>query len=198
MILNILPKTRTSNRVSKLFRPMFETKAVKSILGGVISLTSVASSLVFLPIDQSVMATNVQSLNADIPVETKKSFANVLPAYTGISQGFHYGHPGLDLTAPLGSKIYPIKDGVVIKVQYLKWDYGRAVWIDNGNDIVSLYGHMGKIFVNEGDLVTTDKPIGEVGLTGKTTGPHLHLEIIKDKQNINPQPYLSLGAVNKR
>ena len=177
---------------------MFETKAVKSILGGVISLTSVASSLVFLPIDQSVMATNVQSLNADIPVETKKSFANVLPAYTGISQGFHYGHPGLDLTAPLGSKIYPIKDGVVIKVQYLKWDYGRAVWIDNGNDIVSLYGHMGKIFVNEGDLVTTDKPIGEVGLTGKTTGPHLHLEIIKDKQNINPQPYLSLGAVNKR
>jgi len=98
----------------------------------------------------------------------------------------------------LGSNIYPIKEGVVIKVQYLRYDYGRAVWIDNGNDTISLYAHMGKVFVNEGDTVTTEKPIGEVGLTGKTTGPHLHLEVIKNEKNINPQPYLALGRVNKR
>lgn len=177
---------------------MFERKTIKSVLGGIISMTSLASGLVYLPIDQTVVAANIQTLNTDIPIETHKSFANVLPAYTGISQGFHYGHAGIDLTAPLGSKIYPIKDGVVIKVQYLTWDYGRAVWVDNGNDTVSLYGHMGKMFVIEGDKVTTDKPIGEVGLTGRTTGPHLHLEVIKNKSNINPQPYLALGTVNKR
>jgi murein DD-endopeptidase MepM/ murein hydrolase activator NlpD len=177
---------------------MFEGKTIKSVLGGVISVTSLASGLVFLPVDQNVINTNIQTLNAEIPMETRKSFANVLPAYTGISQGFHYGHAGIDLTAPLGSPIYPIKEGVVIKVSYLRYDYGRAVWIDNGNDTVSLYGHMGKIFVNEGDVVTVNKPIGEIGLTGKTTGPHLHMEVIKNKSNINPQPYLALGTVNKR
>lgn len=177
---------------------MFEGKTIKAALGGVISVTSLASGLVFLPIDQSVVAANIQTLNTEIPIETRKSYANVLPAYTGVSQGFRFGHPGIDLTAPLGSNIYPIKEGVVIKVQYLRYDYGRAVWIDSGNDTVSLYAHMGKVFVNEGDIVTTDKPIGEVGLTGKTTGPHLHLEVIKNEKNINPQPYLALGRVNKR
>ena len=159
-------------------------------------MTSLASGLVFIPVDQTVASANLQSINMDISVETQKSFANVLPAYTGVSQGFHLGHPGIDLTAPLGSKIYPVKDGVVKKVQYLSWDYGHAVWIDNGNDTVSLYGHMGKIFVEEGDRVTTDKPIGEVGLTGHTTGPHLHLEIHTKDGTINPQPYLALGPVN--
>ena len=57
---------------------------------------------------------------------------------------------------------------------------------------------MGKIFVNEGDEVSVDKPIGEIGVTGHTTGPHLHLEIHKDKGPIDPQPYLALGTVNKR
>ena len=177
---------------------MFEGKTIKSVLGGVISVTSLASGLVFMPIDQTVVASNVFVPSDELTLETRKSFADVLPAYTGISQGFHYGHPGIDLTASLGSKIYPIREGVVIKVQYLRYDYGRAVWIDNGNNTISLYGHLGKIFVNEGDKVTTDKPIGEVGLTGRTTGPHLHLEVIKEKKNINPQPYLALGTVNKR
>ena len=155
-------------------------------------MTSMVSGLVFLPVDQSVAAATIKVPETEISLETKKSFANVLPEYTGVSQGFHAGHPGIDLTAPLGSKIYPIKDGLVVKVQYLNYGYGRAVWINNGNNIVSLYAHMGKVFVNEGDTVTSSKAIGEVGLTGKTTGPHLHLEVIRNNRNINPQPYLTL------
>lgn len=177
---------------------MFEKKTIKSLLGGAISVTSLASGLVFIPMDQDVVAASVQVSSTDYTLETQKSFANVLPAYTGISQGYHYGHAGIDLTAPLGSKIYPIKAGTVVKVQYLRYDYGRAVWIDTGNETVSIYAHMGKIFVNEGDAVTTDKPIGEVGLTGRTTGPHLHLEVLKSGKSINPKPYLALGTVNKR
>lgn len=161
-------------------------------------MTSLASGLVFLPMDQSVVASNVSIPASELSIETQKSFINVLPAYTGISQGFRFNHPGIDITAPLGSKIYPIKAGTVIKVQYLNWDYGHAVWIDNGNNTVSVYGHMGKIFVEEGDSVTPDKVIGEVGLTGRTTGPHLHLEVHVDGEPINPQPYMALGPVNKR
>jgi len=198
MILNILPKTRTSNPFSKLFRPMFEKKTIKSVMGGVISMTSLASGLIFIPADQGVIAANIQSSNTDISFVTNNKFSDVLPSYTGVSQGFRGGHPGIDLTAPLGSKIYPIKEGVVVKVQSLSWDYGHAVWIDSGEGIVSIYGHMGKIFVIEGDKVTTDKSIGEVGLTGKTTGPHLHLEVHKDGVPINPQPHLALGPANRR
>ena len=177
---------------------MFEKKRIKSVLGGVISVVSLASGLVFLPVDQTVAASNVSIPASELSIETQKSFADVLPAYTGISQGFHLGHPGIDITAPLGSKIYPIKSGTVIKVQLLSTDYGHAVWIDNGNNTVSVYAHMGKIFVQEGDTVTTGKVIGEVGVTGHTTGPHLHLEVHVNDEPINPQPYLALGPVNKR
>ncbi len=177
---------------------MFEKKAIKSVLGGIISVTSLASGLVFMPVDQTVAAANIGVSSASLSMETQKSFADVLPAYTGISQGFHLGHPGIDITAPLGSKIYPVRAGKVIKVQFLTWDYGHAVWIDNGNNTISLYAHMGKVFVNEGDALTTKDVIGEVGVTGHTTGPHLHLEVHIDGESTDPQPYLALGAVNKR
>ena len=100
----------------------------------------------------------------------------------------------MDITAPLGTPIYPLKSGVVVRMENLKWDYGRAVYVDHGNGMITLYAHMGKVFVEEGDQVTTDKPIGEVGVTGRTTGPHLHFELRKDGNAINPMPYLNLSS----
>jgi murein DD-endopeptidase MepM/ murein hydrolase activator NlpD len=172
---------------------MFEKKAIKSAFGGFISITTLASGLFFLPGDQGAITSNFEPFNQEVSIETQKSFSNVLPEYTGISQGFHIGHPGIDITAKLGSKIYPLKEGVVVNMTNMKWDYGRSVTIDHGNGMVTLYAHMGKIFVEEGEKVTTDMPIGEVGVTGRTTGPHLHLEIIKSDNRVNPRPYLALG-----
>ena len=193
MILNKLPKTRTSNPISKLFRPMFEKKRIKAALGGVISMTTLASGIFLMPPEATLASTSFQPNPIEVELDTQKSFANVLPANTGISQGYHWGHPGMDITAHLGSDIYPLKAGKVIKMENLKWDYGRDVYIDHGNGMVTLYAHMGKIFVQEGDEVTTDTPIGEVGVTGRTTGPHLHFEVRIDGTNVNPQPYLALG-----
>lgn len=190
MIRNLLPKTRTSNPISKLFRPVFEKKSLKSALGGVISITSLASGLFFLPGDQTVIASNIQPFDQNITIETQKSTVNVLPNNTGVSQYFHLGHPGIDLTAPLGTKIYPLREGVVIEVSSTKWDYGRSVVIDHGNGLQTRYAHMGKMFVQEGERITTDKAIGEIGITGKTTGPHLHFEVIKNGDRVNPSPYL--------
>lgn len=116
-----------------------------------------------------------------------------MPENTGISQSFHFGHPGMDITAPEGTKIYPLKDGVVVIMTNLNWDYGRSVVIDHGNGLKTLYAHMGKIFVEEGEKVTTNKPLGEVGMTGRTTGPHLHFEVIKEESRINPQSYLAFS-----
>lgn len=159
-------------------------------------MTTLASGIFALPADQSALAVaNIQPFDQEVIIETKRSLVNVLPINTGVSQEFHLGHPGIDITASLGSKIYPIKEGTVVLMSFTKWDYGRSVVIDHGNGLETRYAHMGKVFVEEGERVTTDTPIGEVGLTGRTTGPHLHLEIIKNGRNVNPRAYLTLDKV---
>jgi murein DD-endopeptidase MepM/ murein hydrolase activator NlpD len=64
------------------------------------------------------------------------------------------------------------------------------VEVDHGNGYKSVYGHMGKIYVNKGQEVTTDELLGEVGMTGHTTGPHTHLELAYNGQKIDPRPLL--------
>lgn len=172
---------------------MFEKRNIKAAFGGFISMTTLASGMFVLPGDQSVMAmANIQPFDQKVVIETKHSLVNVLPENTGVSQEFHLGHPGIDITAPLGSKIHPLKEGVVILMSITTWDYGRSVVIDHGNGLLTRYAHMGKIYVQEGDRVTTEMVLGEVGLTGRTTGPHLHMEIMKNGRTVNPRPYLTL------
>jgi murein DD-endopeptidase MepM/ murein hydrolase activator NlpD len=98
----------------------------------------------------------------------------------------------LDITASLGTKIYPLKEGRVIFIGSTRWDYGRSIVIDHGNNLQTRYAHMGKIFVQEGENVSSDTAVGEIGLTGRTTGPHLHIEVLKNGRSVNPRPYLSL------
>jgi len=188
------PQKRTSHPLSKLFRPMFEKRSLKAALGGVISITTLASGMFVLPGDQTILASaNIQPFDEKIVIETKRSLVTVISENTGVSQEFHLGHPGLDITATLGSKIHPLKDGVVVLMSITRWDYGRSVVVDHGNGMQTRYAHMGKIFVEEGDKVTTDMVVGEVGLTGKTTGPHLHIEVLKNGRAVNPRSYLSLA-----
>lgn len=179
---------------------MFEKRNIKAALGGIISMTTLASGIFILPGDQSaIAAANIQPFDENIIIETKKSLVNVLPDYTGVSQEYHLGHAGLDITATLGSKIYPLKDGVVVLISFTRWDYGRSVIVDHGNGFQTRYAHMGKIYVEEGENVSTTTSIGEVGLTGRTTGPHLHIEVLKNGRSVNPRGYLDLvrGRVAK-
>ena len=161
-------------------------------------MTTLASGIFVLPGDQSALAmANIQPFDQEVVIETKRSLVNVLPINTGVSQEFHLGHPGIDITASLGSKIYPIKEGTVVLMSVTRWDYGRSVVIDHGNGLETRYAHMGKVFVEEGEKVNTDMPIGEVGLTGRTTGPHLHLEVVKNGRTVNPRAYLSLDKTRR-
>ena len=195
---NFILNNRTSHPLSKLIRPVFEKKWIKTALGGMFSITTLASGMVMaMPTDATLAAASIDTIS-NIQIETVRSFANVLPNNTGISQTYHWGHPGMDITAPLGTTIFPLKNGVVIRMENLKWDYGRAVYVDHGNGLVSLYAHMGKVFVEEGEHITTDTPIGEVGLTGRTTGPHLHFELRKNDQAVNPTPFMNLGLAKAR
>ena len=189
---NIYTITRSSHPFSKLLRPWFEQKRIKAALGGLISMTTLASGMILMPTNIGTVSASFDTIDPQVQIETQKRFADILPGNTGVSQLYHDGHPGIDITAPLGTKIYPLKDGTVVKLENSKWNYGRAAYIDHGDGKLTLYAHMGKVYVEEGDVVTPKTVIGEVGITGRTTGPHLHFELRVKGEAINPLPYLDV------
>ena len=101
-------------------------------------------------------------------------------------------HSGIDLASPLGSSVFACKNGSVEKITKNDLTYGNCIVINHGKGLTSLYAHLGKISVSKGDRVLAGEKIGEVGLTGLTTGPHLHLEIKSGTKAENPENYLKL------
>lgn len=99
-------------------------------------------------------------------------------------------HAGIDLAANRGTHVYASGKGKVIYAAYSYGGYGNLVKIDHGDGLVSFYGHLNKIKVSKGEIVERGKFIGEVGNTGRSTGPHLHYEIQKDGKPVNPVKYM--------
>ena len=97
-------------------------------------------------------------------------------------------HSGMDFSAKVGTDIYATGNG---KVVYSGWKqgYGKCVIIDHGFGYETLYGHMNKFNVRVGQKVVRGEVIGEVGNTGKSTGPHLHYEVIVRGKYDNPAKY---------
>ncbi len=100
-------------------------------------------------------------------------------------------HPGVDLVAPTGTAIFASAGGRVIQAGP-HGGYGYAVDIQHSSGVVTRYGHTSKLFVKAGDLVMPGQKIAEVGSTGRSTGPHLHFEVIIDGTQVNPMHYLAL------
>jgi murein DD-endopeptidase MepM/ murein hydrolase activator NlpD len=95
-------------------------------------------------------------------------------------------HWGMDFTAPRGTPIYASGDGKIIRADRKSTGYGRHIRIDHGFGYVSLYAHLYKYNVKMGQKVKRGDLIGFVGSSGRSQAPHLHYEIFKDKQRINP------------
>lgn len=94
-------------------------------------------------------------------------------------------HGGIDFAGPAGTDIFTVADGVVVKSGWHS-GYGNLVEIDHGNGLVTRYAHAKKLVVKEGDLVSKDQLIAHMGTTGRSTGVHLHFEVLKDGRHINP------------
>jgi len=109
-----------------------------------------------------------------------------------ISQRYWALHSGLDMRAPSGTAIQPIMAGIVTKVESDRWGYGKMAVVTHGAEYGSLYAHMSQINVSEGQEVSQDTVIGLVGSTGRSTGPHLHLEIHENGRSVNPAQILGL------
>jgi murein DD-endopeptidase MepM/ murein hydrolase activator NlpD len=99
-------------------------------------------------------------------------------------------HPGVDLVQPYGSQIKATAIGRVIHAGPMG-GYGNAVDIDHGNGIVTRYGHMAQVLVSDGQMVKAGEPIGVLGSTGRSTGPHLHYEVRVDGEPVDPERFLT-------
>lgn len=98
-------------------------------------------------------------------------------------------HQGLDIAAPTGTPIKATADGTV-SYAGIMGGYGNLIIIDHGNGIQTYYGHCSKLYVKVGEKVTSGDTIAAVGSTGNSTGSHLHFEIRKNGQYVNPENYL--------
>lgn len=103
--------------------------------------------------------------------------------------GYRRFHAGLDFAASYGSTIRAADSGRVI---FAGWygGYGRAVIIDHGNGITTLYGHSSELYVTDGQAVERGQAIAAVGSTGLSTGPHLHFEVRRNGTPVDPANYL--------
>ncbi|MCR4821420.1 MAG: M23 family metallopeptidase [Treponema sp.] len=94
-------------------------------------------------------------------------------------------HAGIDLAAPIGTEVFACKNGSVATTGYSDI-YGYYIDIKHSGNIVSRYAHLSKILVKKGDLVSTGKTIGLTGISGASTGPHLHFEIRENGKAKDP------------
>lgn len=95
-------------------------------------------------------------------------------------------HKGMDFALPIGSPIYATGDGVVERCDNRSPGYGNHIRIKHAGGYTTLYAHLKSFKVKKGQRVKRGEVIGFAGITGRTEGPHLHYEVIKDKQRINP------------
>ena len=101
-------------------------------------------------------------------------------------------HTGLDFPTANGTPILAAAGGVVV-VQEYHAAYGNMVEVDHGNDLITRYAHASKVLVKKGDLVKRGQKIAEVGSTGRSTGSHLHFEVLVQGVFQDPQKFLLAG-----
>jgi len=101
-------------------------------------------------------------------------------------------HTGLDFPADIGTPILAAAGGMVV-VQEFHPAYGNMIEIDHGNDLITRYAHASVVVVKKGDIVKRGQLVAKVGTTGRSTGPHLHFEVLVSGVPQDPRPFLNAG-----
>jgi murein DD-endopeptidase MepM/ murein hydrolase activator NlpD len=100
-------------------------------------------------------------------------------------------HSGVDISSSFGTRVIAPADGVVVFADYMG-GYGRAIVLDHGHGITTRFGHLANFAVIAGQHIQRGDTIGYVGLSGRSTGPHLHYEVRINETPVNPHKYLRL------
>ena len=102
-------------------------------------------------------------------------------------------HEGIDFPASVGTHIVAAAGGVVITAEYHP-QFGNVLEIDHGNDLVTRYGHCSRILAKVGDIVKRGQYVADIGTSGRSTGAHLHFEVLLKGRPQNPNKFLTAGA----
>ena len=156
----------------------------------------------FIPADKlSILYVDFMKSDVDELFETMKNLPLGIPLEGKINSAFGYRkdpfrsrfgfHSGIDIDANHGDSIVATADGVVKKAGWQS-SYGKVVILSHKDGFETLYGHLSKITVEEGEEVKVGDVIGKAGSTGRSTGTHLHYEVMKDGKRVNPATFLSL------
>lgn len=178
-------RARAGSKFSRFFRYVFEHKRIKKFLGTNIALIIVLSSFVPVSAVSDIEPEQTVISEEATPLVTQSGIQYPVGEIK-ITQGYKFYHPGIDLDGITGDHIYPVMAGVVEEISYSRLAYGNAVIVNHGNKITSLYAHLSKIEVEEGQEVNIETKLGEMGATGRAWGDHLHLEIRDHNYPINP------------
>lgn len=192
--LNRLVSNITLQRLrgfKKQFKYLHFSRLSKVSLGTfvLLFLAGYQPAATFPPIKRSLVLAEEASYRQAIE-GAKLSQPFILPHPGYLTTTFSSWHPGIDIATGLGMPVKPIAPGKVIDITYGIFGLGHSVTIEHEQGFKSIYGHMGRIFVKKEDVVSSSTTIGEVGMTGRTTGPHTHLELTRNEQYINPQTIL--------
>ena len=139
-----------------------------------------------------VMARNKSDMLAHIPAifPVKETEVKYISSFFGYRPDPIYKvekfHSGIDFSAALGTDTYATGDGVVADVERNEWGYGNLVVIDHGYGYKTRYAHLHKAAVRKGQKVKRGQKIGTIGDSGKTTGVHLHYEVLKNDVQVDP------------
>ena len=104
-------------------------------------------------------------------------------------------HGGIDIKGKTGDAVVSTNDGTISQVGFEAGGYGKYIEVDHGNGLKTRYAHLSAFNVSVGDNINKGTKIGEVGNTGHSTGPHLHYELLKDGQKVDPGTALALNPV---
>lgn len=129
-----------------------------------------------------------------IVMTTNSKYRFPLETTLGMSQSYHVLHAGVDLRAPRGTNVLAMAEGTIVEVEEMLAGYGHFVRIAHKGTISSLYAHLDKVYVVPGQRVGRGETLGTVGMTGWTTGPHLHFEVHSGDKEVNPLKYISVNA----
>lgn len=133
----------------------------------------------------------LQVVKEVIPQNISVAFSS--PARGTITSRFGYRssgfHTGIDIANPVGTPIYAAADGIVIKAETIG-NYGRTIVIQHGDNMLTYYAHCDELLVNVGDEISLGTQVATIGMTGRTTGPHVHFEVRIDNKCVDPTNYV--------
>ncbi len=153
---------------------------------------------VFIPLKRGVLSQDYDAKAYDPKTYLKSGeFLWPVPASNTLSSGFGHrwgrAHEGIDISSRVGSHIVAASEGVVVYSGNEIGGYGNITVIAHKNGFFTVYAHAKSNFTRQGQRVYRGQVIAQIGMTGRTTGPHLHFEIRKNGEAIDPTSFLAVN-----